>query len=446
MLPPGTTVGFIGTGCMGRPMIHKLLQADFIVQVYDLHKTAADEVVEAGAIWRDTPRLCAQGMDIVCTCLPLPEHVLENMVGDDGGLAGMEKGSVWVDCSTTDYHNTLHIAGLAKEKGVYSIEAPVSNLSHMGVDFCNMSYFAAGDEEGYQILKDFLAITGKIDFYVGKIGMAQSAKLLTNDMFYTGVVTFGECTALLQEAGVPLYWWWEFVKKSKGNSVASDQFSVFLFDGSWDDSCTLEIGIKDMSLTVAMSKEVGEYLPVTEATNDAYAASSSRYDIYTGHVQVIRLTEDDNNLQLRIPDFSAPSKYGVNKAYKHPEGFISDSYGRTRPPLPESYKAPNFDPSNAQLELAETLCEYLALVNEAIYDESIRLGIGMGLEKDLIIRIIRWSVGTCWVSDHLEELVRDETVLDKMASHVGGSSLTLRNYPKVDRALRERFAHLKVSA
>ena len=430
---------------MGLPMIQKLLQADFTVQVYDLNKLAATQVVDAGAIWHDSPRQAAQGMDIVCTCLPLPEHVLQNMVGDDGALAGMRTHSVWVDCSTTDYHNTLHIANLAREKGVYSIEAPVSNLSHMGVDFCNMSYFVAGDEEGYQLLKHFFAITGKIDFYVGKIGLAQSAKLLTNDMFYTGVVTFGECTALIQEAHIPLYWWWEFVKNSKGNSVASDQFSVFLFDGSWDDSCTLEIGIKDMSLTVAMAKEVGIYLPITEATNDAYFASSSMYDIYKGHIQVIRLTEDDNDAQFRIAGYTAPSMYGVNKAYKHPKGFITDQYGRMRPPLPESYKAPPFDPSKEQLDLAETLCAYLALVNEAIYDEAIRLGMGMGLGKELIMMIIRWSVGTCWVSDHLDEFVSDERVLDRMGEFVRVSTLKLRNYPKVVKALCKRFREMEVN-
>lgn len=435
----GKRVGFIGTGSMGRPMIHKLLLNDFVVTVYDVYKHTASEVISAGAIWRNSPRECAEGMDIVCTCLPLPEHVLENMIGDDGGLAGMSPGSVWIDCSTTDYHNTLQIAELAKERGVYSIEAPVSNLSHMGVDFTNMSYYAAGDKEGYDILRDFLAVTGKIDFYVGKIGKAQSAKLLTNDMFYTAVVAFGECTALIQEAGIPLYFWWEHVKGSKGNSVASDQFSVFLFDGSWDHSCTLEIGIKDMSLTVAMSKEVNEYLPISEATNDAYAESSKLYDIYVGHMQVIRITEDDNDIQLRIQDFSAPSKYGINRKYKHPEGFITDKFGRIRPPLPDSYKAPHFEPNTEQTALLDTICTYLASVNAAIYEEAIRLGMGMGLEKELVCKIIRWSVGTCWVSDHFDEFKTDQTVVDKMTDIASKSKLKLKHFWKVGEVLSKEL-------
>ena len=71
------------------------------------------------------------GSDVVITCLPLPHHVYENMVGPDGALEGMKKDSIWIDTSTTDYHNTLKIEALGIAKGVISLEAPVSNLSHL---------------------------------------------------------------------------------------------------------------------------------------------------------------------------------------------------------------------------------------------------------------------------------------------------------------------------
>ena len=137
-------ITFIGTGSMGKPMVRELLKSGYPVKVYDKYKTAADSIVELGAIWADTPKEAAKDSEIVFTCLPLPEHVYENMMVENGALNGMHSGTIWIDTSTTDYHNTLRIAKEADKKGIHSLEAPVSNLSHMGADFANTSIYVGG--------------------------------------------------------------------------------------------------------------------------------------------------------------------------------------------------------------------------------------------------------------------------------------------------------------
>ncbi len=193
---------------MGRPMISKLLAAAYPVSVYDLHREAADLVVTEGADWRDTPREAAHNCDIVITCLPLPADVFQNMVGENGALAGMSPGSIWIDFSTTDYHNTLNIASQAAEQGIASLEAPVSNLSHMGVDFANVSFFVGGPQEVYDRSVAVLNAMGKICFHVGRIGQGQSVKLLTNLLFYTAAVVIGDAFCLAAEKGIPAEYSW----------------------------------------------------------------------------------------------------------------------------------------------------------------------------------------------------------------------------------------------
>ena len=83
---------------------------------------------------------------MLITCLPLPKHVRETMLGSDGALAALGRGAVWIDTSTTDYHNTLDIARMAALRDVMSLEAPVSNLSHMGVDFNNVCFYVGGEK------------------------------------------------------------------------------------------------------------------------------------------------------------------------------------------------------------------------------------------------------------------------------------------------------------
>lgn len=413
-MPDNVHIAFIGTGSMGRPMIFELLAQGYCVNVYDKDKKVAEGVMAAGAVWAETPRIAAHGTTVVITCLPLPHHVLDNMLGENGALAGMQAGDIWIDTSTTDYHNTLRIAAAATEQGVLSLEAPVSNLSHMGVDFTNSSFYVGGDEGGYQQCKPLFNAMGQISFYVGKIGTAQTVKLLTNLLFYTATVISGEVLCLAQEAGIPLHWMWAFLKASKGDNVATEQFMPFLFDGSYDASCSLEITVKDMSLTVALADELGVALPIGRIVNERYHQAGLRYDGQNNHIKVLHLNEVDNQCSLRIEGFMAASKYGANPNYVPTDERITDQYGRTKPKPPPEYQAPPYQPQKNQRALAETLSNFMAYVNYGVLNEAYELGRQMGLDQALLTQVIRWSVGTSWVADHYEDFQSDADVIERL--------------------------------
>ena len=411
-----TQITFIGTGSMGKPMVRELMKSGYPVKVNDKYKKAAEPLVAAGAIWAETPKESAVGSEIVFTCLPLPEHVFENMMGANGALEGMHPGAIWVDTSTTDYHNTLRIAEEAKKKGILSLESPVSNLSHMGADFGNTSIYVGGDKKAYDSVKEVLNTISEISFHVAKIGEAQTVKLITNLLFYTQTLVCGECLAIAREAGIPLYWMWENTLDTEAFSISIEQFMPFLFDGSYDNSCSLEIGHKDMNLTCDLADELQVALPLGRIVRDHYNETIRRWDSQDGHIIVCKITEDDNHISLRIPDFVAPSKYGTNPNYIHSGQMVTDQYGRMKPKLADSYKAPAFQPSPSQQELFDTLTEYMAYINHIVYQECFDLGAGMGLGKELLKEVILWSVGTCWVTDNYKNYQPDAGILNKMAA------------------------------
>jgi len=409
-------ITFLGTGSMGKPMVHELLKKGYAVKVYDLRRDASQTVVAAGAVWTDSPREAAAGSDIVVTCLPLPEDVYANMMGENGALAGMHSGSIWIDTSTTDYHNTLRIAAEAEKKGVVSLEAPVSNLSHMGADFANTSIYVGGPEDAYRRVKPVLDVISQISFHVANIGEAQTVKLITNLLFYTDTVVCGECLALAREAGIPLQWMWQTINASPAFSISTEQFMPFLFDHSYDHSCTLEIGHKDMNLTTDLADELKVALPLGRIIRDHYDETLRRYHRYDGHIIVCKITEDDNQISLQIPGFTAPSKYGANPDYVRPEEMVVDVYGRMKPKLPDAYQAAPFEPSPPQQTLIQTLIDYMAWINYVIYNECLDLGAGMGLRRELLAEVIRWSVGTCWITDHYDEYQPPEDIVSRIVA------------------------------
>ncbi|MEM9213850.1 MAG: NAD(P)-binding domain-containing protein [Cyanobacteria bacterium P01_F01_bin.150] len=429
-------IAYIGTGAMGKQQIFKLLKDGYQVQVYDKYRDAADSVVAAGAIWKDSPKDAAKDADLVITNLPLPHHVLENMLGHDkpGALEGMKPGATWLDFSTTDYHNTQHIAKEAAKQGVFSLESPVSNLSHMGVDFCNVSFYVSGDKEGYDLSEDALNSMGKISFFVSDtIGEAQTVKLLTNLLFYTQMVALGEVYMIAKTNGIPLLWLWDYIRASKGNSVVTEQVSPFIFDGSYDYSCSLEITVKDTDLTVNLADELEVPLPIGRIIEERYREAGQKYDPPNdNHVKVTKLIEEDNNIDLRLPNFTAPSPYGLDRSYVHSTERVTDHFGRTKPlPYQLEYDYPEALEDGTLMDIAKSLTDFLAYINYLSLGEANHLGKNMGLSDELLIDVIRWSVGTCWISDNLDAYQPNPEIVEKIKSFDFGSKAKLPVITKI---------------
>ena len=107
-------IGIIGLGHVGSTVAKNLLKSGFTLSaLLDTNPTAGkdlpDDILRPG-----NPRELAEMSDVVLTALPAPPHVKQVLIGDDGVLAGLRPGGVWIDHSTTDYQQTLE---LAKEAG-----------------------------------------------------------------------------------------------------------------------------------------------------------------------------------------------------------------------------------------------------------------------------------------------------------------------------------------
>ncbi|ADV14816.1 beta-hydroxyacid dehydrogenase, 3-hydroxyisobutyrate dehydrogenase [Mesorhizobium australicum WSM2073] len=397
-------IGFVGTGSMGRPMIAKLLEAGYLVNVYDIDPAAAKDVVEKGARWHDAPCDAARDCEIVITCLPMPRDVFDNMTGEQGAMAGMPPGGVWIDASTTDYHNTIEIARRAAAIGVYSLEAPVSNLSHMGVDFGNVSFFVGGPLEAYVRCEAALQAMGAVSFHVGNIGQGQSVKLLTNLLFYAAAVASGDALCRSVRDGVPAQQAWRKFVGSSANSVAVEQFVPFLLDGSYDRSCTLEITMKDMDLTVQLADELGVGLPIGRTIEERYSLAGRKFDRHDSHLSVVELAQAAYGAGLQVPGYRAPSKYGADPAHPPDQEFLTDPVGRIKPKREHMFPLEDVPLSDVQIRLLESLSVELTNLNRLILDEAFDLGRGMGLSDALIHDVITWSVGaSAWSDSHAQQ-------------------------------------------
>ena len=154
------TIAFIGIGVMGHSMAGHLLKAGYPLNVYNRTKSKADDLLEAGATWFDSPGQAAAQADITITIVGFPRDVEEVYLGEDGILAHADKGSLVIDMTTSSPALARRIATAAADKGIGSLDAPVSG-GDLGARKARLSIMVGGKRADFDRAVPVFEIMGK---------------------------------------------------------------------------------------------------------------------------------------------------------------------------------------------------------------------------------------------------------------------------------------------
>ena len=172
-------IGFIGLGNVGGKLAGSLQRNGFDLTVRDLDPSAAQPFLDAGASWAESPGEIAEDCDTVITCLPSPAACSEVMEADDGILAGLSAGKVWMEMSTTDEAEVRRMGALVVATGAEPIDCPVSGGCHRAATG-NIAIFAGCEREVFDRILPVLTAMGRRILHTGPLGSASVLKVVTN--------------------------------------------------------------------------------------------------------------------------------------------------------------------------------------------------------------------------------------------------------------------------
>ena len=172
------TVGFVGVGDMGGPMVRRLLDAGYGLVVHDIREERVAPLVQQGVVAAESPAAVAGATDLVLVSLPTP-NVVEAVALGPGGLAEGGAMRSYVDLSTTGAVVARRTGAAFQEKGVETLDCPVSGGS-TGAGKGTLALMCAGASALYEAAAPVLDVLGK-RFYIGaEPGMGQTMKVANN--------------------------------------------------------------------------------------------------------------------------------------------------------------------------------------------------------------------------------------------------------------------------
>jgi len=170
------SIGFIGLGNMGLPMVRNLCDAGYQVTVYNRTPSKMEIAKAFGAYVGASPRALGERTDILITMLTNSAAVRAVTQGPDGALAHPKKGLVWIQMSTLDVDSTLTFAKEAESRGVTFVDCPVTGSKEQA-EAAELILLAGADPQALTYVRPVLERLGKTIVEAGPVGAGTKLKL-----------------------------------------------------------------------------------------------------------------------------------------------------------------------------------------------------------------------------------------------------------------------------
>jgi 3-hydroxyisobutyrate dehydrogenase len=295
-------VGCIGLGHIGHHLAANLLTAGYEVTVHDLDAAAARSLIEKGAHWADSPAETARACEAVITCLPSVTAVTAVVAGEQGLLDGFAPGGTWIDMSTNDLHELQRLAALATEKGVDTLEAPVTGGCH-NASSGTITILVGGEEAAFERHRDIFETVGGRILHIGPLGKASIIKVITNMLAFIHIAASAEAFMLAKRGGIDLRLAWEAIRASSGNSFILETESTTILGGSYDVGFSFDLCLKDMGFAMALGREMDVPLDIAGTAEQLFVRGRAHYGGQAEYAMVAKLLEEACGTDLRAPGF-----------------------------------------------------------------------------------------------------------------------------------------------
>jgi 3-hydroxyisobutyrate dehydrogenase len=287
------TVGFIGLGVMGVPMARHLGEAGHRVRGFDVAPAALERLRAAhgAALACASPREAAHGADVVFTMLPNGRVVRDTVLASDGIAAGLQRGALLVDTSSSEPWLTRETAAAVRARGAAMVDAPVSG-AQWGAEAAELVFMVGGEPADVQRARPLLHAMGKQVFHLGPLGAGHTMKCLNNLVTAMTLTATAEVLATGTRCGLDPAVMTDVLNASTGGSwITRTHIHQRILSRKFDDPFKLELMLKDIGIALAVAREAGVHMPLCEAGHPLWQSADRAQGAGASVSELVRWVE-----------------------------------------------------------------------------------------------------------------------------------------------------------
>ena len=263
------TSGFVGTGVMGASMAGHLQAAGYPLIVHTRTRSRAEDLIAAGAAWRDRLADLAADADVVITIVGFPADVEACYFGPDGIIEHAPQGSLLIDMTTSSPQLAQRISQHASERGSEAIDAPVSG-GDTGARNATLSIMVGGSDAAVERAMPVLRCMGKNIVHQGPPGAGQHTKLANQIAIASGMLGVSEALAYARSSGLDPERVLESIGGGAAGSWSLSNLGPRMLAGDFAPGFFVKHFRKDMRLASDSADELGLDTPGLDLARELY--------------------------------------------------------------------------------------------------------------------------------------------------------------------------------
>lgn len=250
-------IGYIGLGVMGSRMAARLVQAGYDLLVYNRTAHKMDSVTKLGARAAEDIASLSASVDVVCTCLSMPDDVQQIYEAEDGILAHARPGTICLDFTTVGMDTSVALAQSAKASHIFYLDAPVSGGPE-GAEQGTLTIMVGGAQDAFQKVSPILNVVGGNIQYLGASGLGSAAKLLNQYLVAAHSLAMAEVMVAGSALGIRAEQLTDIFKTSYGDSrMLRRHMDEYILKREFEPGGALKYLLKDVRLANQVVEKAG---------------------------------------------------------------------------------------------------------------------------------------------------------------------------------------------
>lgn len=266
------TIGWVGLGNMGKPMIQNLTDNNYKVTVYNRTRSKAEQLENSAITVANSPLEVVKTSDIIFLMVSDDEATEQLFTQPEGLLDEQPKDKIFINMSTVSPGVSKKMSDKCKEMGSKYLDAPVSG-SVPQAQSAQLVIMVGGEAPVYNTAYPYLKCLGKMVKHVGKVGAGNSAKLAVNTLlaFYSQglaeVIGFSEkqniniidLLEILENGGLNNPY-----TQAKGKLIVKDHYAP-------------DFALKHMAKDLSLAKQEGMDSPLATTAHQTFSTAAGQY-------------------------------------------------------------------------------------------------------------------------------------------------------------------------